>query len=70
MVFYTRYTEKVLTRRWLRLFLYSSLGDNPMARVYGDTGFIPHFSVLIGVGFGRVPGGGVTGIWLVIGAIR
>jgi AcrR family transcriptional regulator len=35
--FYTRYAGTVLTRRWLRLFLYSSLGDNPMARVYDDT---------------------------------
>lgn len=37
IAFYTRYAEEVLTRRWLRLFLYSSLGDNPMARFYDDT---------------------------------
>jgi AcrR family transcriptional regulator len=37
IAFYTHYADKVLTRRWLRLYLYSSLGDNPMARVYGDT---------------------------------
>ena len=29
--FYTRYADQVLTRRWLRLFLYSSLAENPMA---------------------------------------
>ena len=37
MAFYARYAANVLTRRWLRLFLYSSLGENPMARVYDDT---------------------------------
>jgi AcrR family transcriptional regulator len=37
VAFYTRYAGKVITRRWLRLFLYSSLGENPMARVYDDT---------------------------------
>jgi AcrR family transcriptional regulator len=35
--FYTRYAANVITRRWLRLFLYSALGENPMARVYDDT---------------------------------
>jgi len=37
VTFYTRYAEEVLTRRWLRLFLYSSLAENPMAPAYTDT---------------------------------
>ena len=37
IVFYTRYADEVLTRRWLRLFLYSSLAENPMAAAYEDS---------------------------------
>jgi len=34
--FYTRYANQVLTRRWLRLFLYSSLAETPMVSSYAD----------------------------------
>ena len=34
--FYTRYADLVLTRRWLRLFLYSSLSETPMVSTYTD----------------------------------
>lgn len=36
IAFYTSYADHTLTRRWLRLFLYSSLGDNPLARIFDD----------------------------------
>lgn len=36
-VFYGRYTEAVLQRRWLRLFLYSALAENPMPAAYADS---------------------------------
>ena len=36
LAFYARYTEEVLTRRWLPLFLYSSLAEYPMASAYTD----------------------------------
>lgn len=35
--FYARYTEAVLQRRWLRLFLYSALAENPMPAAYADS---------------------------------
>lgn len=35
--FYTRYTDAVLQRRWLRLFLYSALAENPMPAAYADS---------------------------------
>lgn len=35
--FYARYTEAVLQRRWLRLFLYSALAENPMSAAYADS---------------------------------
>ncbi len=37
IVFYQRYAEKVLTRRWLRLALYSALADNPFTAPYTDS---------------------------------
>ena len=37
IVFYKRYAENVLTRRWLRLALYSALADNPFAAPYTDS---------------------------------
>ncbi|MBM3558536.1 MAG: TetR/AcrR family transcriptional regulator [Alphaproteobacteria bacterium] len=35
--FYARYTEVLLQRRWLRLFLYSALAENPMPAAYADS---------------------------------
>ena len=37
IVFYKRYAENVLTRRWLRLALYSALADNPFAGPYTES---------------------------------
>ena len=37
IVFYKRYAENVLTRRWLRLALYSALADNPFTAPYTDS---------------------------------
>ncbi|MSO81210.1 MAG: TetR/AcrR family transcriptional regulator [Alphaproteobacteria bacterium] len=35
--FYARYSGSVLQRRWLRLFLYSALAENPMPSAYADS---------------------------------
>ena len=35
--FYKRYAENVLTRRWLRLALYSALADHPFTAPYTDS---------------------------------